>query len=234
MKSIKTNDQALARILALNSDVLGPLTELLELLNREDEEDEVPDLHKRVWHAVESAITLLGNAYAQMSALRRQKVLEDYNKELIIFAQEKEREAEFLKAAPDLFGSKFPRDATEHLAQLAALQKAKASSSSNRPLLPLYSQPILHQGSGHNLTPGKAKEEGAHQEGAERTQVTIDEQLYCVSTNLIFVNPMLLKAQSMGFISPPKAMESLMVVGRLVSFIDAWKVLTRDFGYWRP
>ena len=40
---------------------------------------------------------------------------------------------------------------------------------------------------------------------------------------------MWLKAQSMGFISPPKAMESLMVAGRLASFIDAWKVLTRDF-----
>ena len=66
-----------------------------------------------------------------MSALRCQKVLEEYNKDLITFAQGKEREAEFLKAAPDLFGSKFPRDATEHLAQLAALQKAKASSSSN-------------------------------------------------------------------------------------------------------
>jgi len=130
-KSIKTNDKALARIQALNSDALGPLTELMELLNRENEEDEVPDLRDQVGYVVESAITLLGNAFAQMSALRRQKVLEEYNKELITFAQGKERETEFLKAAPDLFGSKFPRDATEHLAQLAALQKAKASTSSN-------------------------------------------------------------------------------------------------------
>jgi len=43
-KSIKTNDQALARIQALNSDAFGALTELLKLLNREDEE--VPDLHE--------------------------------------------------------------------------------------------------------------------------------------------------------------------------------------------
>jgi len=103
-KSIKTNDQALARIQALNSDALGPLTELLELLNREDDEEEAPDLRERVGYAVESAITLLGNAFVQMSALRRQKVLEEYNKELITFAQGKEREAEFLKVAPNLFG----------------------------------------------------------------------------------------------------------------------------------
>ena len=46
LKRIKTNDQALARIQALNLDALGPLNELLELLNREDEEEEVPDLHE--------------------------------------------------------------------------------------------------------------------------------------------------------------------------------------------
>lgn len=39
---------------------------------------------------------------------------------------------------------------------------------------------------------------------------------------------MLLKAQSMGFIVPPKVKEPLKVAGRLASFIDAWKVLTGD------
>ena len=136
---------------------------------------------------MESAITLLGNAFAQMSALCCQKVLEEYNKELITFAQGREREAEFLKAAPDLFGSKFLRDATEHLAQLTALQKAKASSSSNSspgfqkpPPTTLLTADITHQGSDLNLTPGR-QGKGAHQEGAEGTQVTINEQLHCVS-----------------------------------------------------
>ena len=41
-------------------------------------------------------------------------------------------------------------------------------------------------------------------------------------------NPMLLKAQSMGFKAPPKAKEPLKVAGRLASFIDTWKVLTGD------
>ena len=73
----------------------------------------------QVGYTVESAITLLGNAFAQMSMLCRQKVLEEYNKELLMFAQG--RETEFLKAAPELFRPKFPRDASEHLDQLAAL-----------------------------------------------------------------------------------------------------------------
>ena len=41
----------------------------------------------QVGYTVESAITLLGNAFAQMSMLCRQKVLEEYNKELLMFAQ---------------------------------------------------------------------------------------------------------------------------------------------------
>ena len=101
---------------------------------------------ERVGYAVESAITLLGNAFTQMSTLRRQKVLEEYNKELLTFAQGKDREAEFLKAAPELFGPKFPRDATEHLEQLAALQKAKSSSNSNNNSLVFRKPPSYHPG----------------------------------------------------------------------------------------
>lgn len=122
-KNTKTLDKALARIQTLNSDALAPLTELLEQINGEKEVT-----IDQVGYAVESAITLLGNASAQMSTLRRQKVLEEYNRDLLSFAQG--REAEFLAAAPQLFGPKFPGDATEHLEQLAALRKAKAPTSS--------------------------------------------------------------------------------------------------------
>ena len=38
------------------------------------------------------------------------------------------REVEFLTAAPQLFGPKFPGDVTKHLEQLATLRKAKAST----------------------------------------------------------------------------------------------------------
>ena len=45
-------------------------------------------------------------------------------------------------------------------------------------------------------------------------------------------NPILLKAQGMGFKAPPKAKESLFIIrvaGRLAYFINIWKVLTGDF-----
>ena len=102
-KSTKTNDKVLAHLQALTLDA-----------------DEVG-------YAVESAITLIGNASSQMSILQRQKILEEYNKDLLSFAQD--REEEFTKAAPQLFGAQFPKEAADHLDQVAALQRAKSSSN---------------------------------------------------------------------------------------------------------
>ena len=124
-KSTKANDKSLARIQALTLDAVGPLTELLKLLN--DDKKEITS--EQVGYAVESAITLLGNASTQMSALRHQRVLEEYNKDLLSFAQESE--AEFVKAAPQLLGTKFPGEAAEHISQLEALRKAKSTNSSS-------------------------------------------------------------------------------------------------------
>ena len=67
-------------------------------------------------YAVESAITLLGNAFAQMSMLGQQRILRVQKRAPNVCSRE------FLKAPPELFGPKFPHDATEHLEQLAALQ----------------------------------------------------------------------------------------------------------------
>ena len=66
---------------------------------------------------------------SQMSFLQRQKVLEEYNKDLLSFTQE--REETFIKAAPQLFGSQFPKDAADHLEQVAALKRAKSLLSSS-------------------------------------------------------------------------------------------------------
>ena len=63
-KNTKTLDKALAHIQTLNSDVLAPLTELLEQINGKKEVT-----IDQVGYAVESAITLLGNASTQMSTL---------------------------------------------------------------------------------------------------------------------------------------------------------------------
>jgi len=124
------NDQALARIKALNLDALDPLTEVLELLKREDE-DLIEDHLNQVGYVMEFAITLLPfGHFAQMSQLHSQKVLEEYNKELLTFSSQG-RESEFLKATPELFGLKFPWDTAQHLEQLTVPQKAKAPSKNN-------------------------------------------------------------------------------------------------------
>ena len=148
------------------------------MINKEDGEITTD----QVGYAVESAVTLLGNAFAQMSMLRRQRVLEEYNKELITFAQG--RETEFLKAAPELFGPKFPRDATEHLDQLAALRKAKASKQqywqlfgfSEAPLLPFQSKILCSKTETTALLPASQRRREAHQEGTEGSQMTINRQ----------------------------------------------------------
>ena len=108
-KSTKANDKVLARLQALTLDAVGPLTDILEKLNSGEAEIDTDE----VGYAVESAITLIGNASSQMSVLRRQKILEEYNRDLLSFAQD--REDEFTKAAPQLFGAQFPKDAADHL-----------------------------------------------------------------------------------------------------------------------
>ena len=120
LKSTKTNDKVLACLQALTLDTVGPLTHLLEKLNLEESEIDADE----VGYAVESAIKQIGNASSQMSILRRQKILEEYNKDLLSFAQD--REEEFTKAAPQLFGAQFPKEAADHLDQVEALRRAKS------------------------------------------------------------------------------------------------------------
>ena len=118
-KSTKANDKTLACLQALTLDAVGPLTDLLEKLNSDAVEIDAD----KVGCAVEPAITLIGNASSQISIFRREKILEEYNMDLLSFAQD--REGEFIKAALMLFGAQFPKDAADHLEQVAALRRAK-------------------------------------------------------------------------------------------------------------
>jgi len=77
--------------------------------------------------AIKAALTLLGNTSAQCSILQRTKILEEYNKQLLSFCND--REAEFKATAPQLFGQVFAKDASDYLVQLATIRKAKARSS---------------------------------------------------------------------------------------------------------
>ena len=69
--------------------------------------------YNQIGEAVETALTLLANASLQISEVRRTRVLEEYNKELLPFATAKE--CDWASAAPCLFGPNFLKEATDYL-----------------------------------------------------------------------------------------------------------------------
>ena len=87
-KSMKTNDKVLASLQALRLDAVGPLIHILEKFNSDKSEINAD----KVCYVVESTITLIRNASSRMSSLQRQKILKEYNKELLSFAQDREEE----------------------------------------------------------------------------------------------------------------------------------------------
>ena len=56
---------------------------------------------------------------------------------------------------------------------------------------------------------------------------TVNAQV-CQALKPSTANPTLLKAMGIGFVVTPKEKEPSMAAGRLASFIDTWKVLTKD------
>ena len=95
-KSTNTTDQAHSWIQALFLDTVGPLTELLDGINKGQE------LAIDVMEgAVKAALSLTGSASSHCNALKRTTVLEKYNKDLVSFAQGSDL---FTSATMMLFG----------------------------------------------------------------------------------------------------------------------------------
>ena len=124
-------------------DAVGPLTDLLERINRsvpsegqEDEEEQGVDLQS-IGDSVQSALAFLGNAATQFSAYRRTKILEEYNKDLVSFSEEVE--PALRAAAPLLFGQSFTEQAADHLGQVEALRKVKGKGKK------VFSRPPLQK-----------------------------------------------------------------------------------------
>ena len=141
--AVRSSDQTLARLQALVLDVVGPLTDLLERINRsvpsegqEDEEEQGVDLQS-IGNSVQSALAFLGNAATQFSAYRRTKILEVYNKDLVSFSEEVE--PALRAAAPLLFGQSFTKQAADHLGQVEALRKVKGKGKK------VFSRPPLQK-----------------------------------------------------------------------------------------
>ena len=82
-KSTKSKDSFSSDIQAHFLDAVGPLTGILESINGGTEL-----AIKEVESAVKAALTFLGNASSRCTSIRRQGVLQDYNKDLMSFAAE--------------------------------------------------------------------------------------------------------------------------------------------------
>ena len=132
-------DRSLARVPALMVDTVGPISEALKQLSTvtEGDSEEKLDLEK-FGCALEAALTFLGNASTQTFNLRHIKLMEDINKDLVLYTMDQEEH--FTAQTPMLFRNKFMKNATEHWEQVKALQKI-----CDRPLMSgfqkAYSQP---------------------------------------------------------------------------------------------
>ena len=115
----KAADAELARIQAFVHDPVGPLVQLLQGLDGEDETESqitVPEAKA----AVTDAIKLLGNASAQISTLRRKKILTTVNPDIQDLAEQNI----FQEAAPNLFGDDFEEKMKKRAKSLKFLKKS--------------------------------------------------------------------------------------------------------------
>ena len=104
-------------------DTVDPISEALKQLNAAkegDSEETELDLEK-FGCVLEAALAFLGNASTQTSNLRHIKLMEDINKDLVLYTMDQEEH--FTAQVPMLFRNKFMKNAMEHWEQVKALQK---------------------------------------------------------------------------------------------------------------
>ena len=110
-QAAKTADKELARIQSFMLDSLAPISAMLENAGKMTVED--------VREASSAAAELVGNVNAQISRLRREKLVSAINKNLTPLVKE---DAEFTEAAPNLFGPGFSKRAKDYLDQVKTLR----------------------------------------------------------------------------------------------------------------
>ena len=121
----KATDKQLSKVQTLLLDSLAPLTSLLENHHRGETLD-----HKRVIQAVRTAIELIANANANMSHLRRERVVSDLNKALLPIVRD---DSNFKEAAPLLFGTEFAKKGKELVDQVKAMRSTITKKQERKP-----------------------------------------------------------------------------------------------------
>ena len=107
----KSTDRELSKIQTYMLDSLAPISCLLD----HAEKMSVEDLRE----ASSTAASLIGNANAQMSRLRREKFVTSVNKNLLPLVKDN---SDFASVSPNLFGPDFSKRAKDHLDQVKSLR----------------------------------------------------------------------------------------------------------------
>ena len=116
-QSAKMADRELLRIQTYVLDSIAPVSSLLEQISHDSDRLSIDDFKL----AVSTAAELIGNASAQISKLRREKMESSINKNLLPLVKE---DGDFLNMATNLFGPDFSKWAKEHLDQVKSLRAA--------------------------------------------------------------------------------------------------------------
>ena len=95
-QSAKSADRELARIQTFVLDSIAPVSSLLEQVSHESDRLSIEDVKLAALTAAE----LIGNASAQISRLRREKMVTSINNLLPLVKED----GDFLDVAPNLFG----------------------------------------------------------------------------------------------------------------------------------
>ena len=141
-QAAKSADKELARIQSFMLDSLAPVSAILENVDRMM----VEDVRRRHLHAAQ----LIGNANAQVSHLRREKLVSAINTNLTPLVKE---DVEFAEAAPNLFGPDFSKRAKDYLDQVKTLRSTLPSRHQGDQ----FKRPLFQKGhsSGRGLARGR-------------------------------------------------------------------------------
>lgn len=150
-KETRTMDRELARVQALMHDPVAPLLWMIHSI------DTIPVDEARA--ALEDSVHLLGNASANLSQLRRRRILKSVNPELADLAEEDL----FKTSAPNLFGAGFEQKMKERAESVKLLEVAKPQSLQSRkffrggrPTIPQRGGGQANRGGSHWPRPGKS------------------------------------------------------------------------------
>ena len=152
---VKAADVELARIQAFVLDPVGPLIRVLKATKNDPDNPGITVDEAK--SALVDAVKLLGNASAQISQLRRRKVLKAVNPEI----QDLADEDIFANAAPDLFRAGFEARMKERADSMKLLHASRPPSTAKK---------FFHGGRPTRPQRGGGQNRGGRQHWAKKNQ----------------------------------------------------------------